>query len=204
MWEPEQRESDRYPKATLRQQAEDFVGWFPAHRNGTAAIAIVAGLLLLWRVITPGIVLLGDLREGDCIFVRTGTATAPIDPVVGTPAAVRAAILSGGAERAACDLSHSHEVSSVVDLDDHDGVDPAAAAPPAWDPAGLTASAEEACAGGLAAFLGVPAVTPGTPYVGFAVIPGEREWERGTRVAACLVASADGHFLTARAGGSAR
>lgn len=204
MWEPEPRESDRYPKATLRQQAEDFVGWFPAHRNGTAAIVIVLGLAVLYRVLTPSIVSLHDLREGDCLFVRTAAATSPLDAGPGDPASVRQTILSGGAEEASCDLSHSHEVSGVVDLDDSDAVDSAPAAPPAYDPVALATFAEEACAGGLAAYLGLPAGTASSVYVGFAVIPDERTWERGTRVAACLVASADGRFLTARARGTSR
>jgi len=195
MWEPEPRESDRYPKATLRQQAEDFVGWFPAHRNGTAAIAIVVGLAVLYRVLTPSVVGLDDLRAGDCLFVRTASAISPLDASPGAPASVRQAILSGGAEEASCDLSHSHEVSGLVDLDDHDDAD-AAGAPPAYDPVALLARAEDACAGQLPGYLGLPPGATSAAWVGFAVIPDERLWERGARVAACLVTSADGRFPT--------
>ena len=195
MWEPEPRESDRYPKATLRQQAEDFVGWFPAHRNGTAAIVIVVGLLVLWRLITPGIVRLDELRPGDCLFVRTTSARSPLDPGPGDPRSVRGVILADGAERAPCDASHTHEVSGLVDLDDHDDA-AAAGAPPAYDPVALLAQAEDACAGQLPGYLGLPPGATSAAWVGFAVIPDKRLWERGARVAACLVSSADGRFPT--------
>ncbi len=200
MWEPEQREADRYPKAGLRQRAEDFVGWFPAHRNGTAAIAIVVGLLVLYRVLTPGFVHLGDVRPGDCLFVRTAAATSTVRPGPGDPASVGEALRRGAAEPASCDLSHSHEVSGLVDL----AGDAVGAAPPAFDAAALTALAGEACSRGLAFYLGLPAGTASTAYVGFAVIPDQPGWERGGRVAACLVAAADGTFLTAHARGTGR
>ncbi len=203
MWEPEQRESDRYPKETLRQQVEDVIGWFPAHRNGSTAIALVLGLLVLWRLITPGIVQLGDLRTGDCLFVRTAAATTTIDPRPGDPVTVGQAILAAGAERASCDLSHGHEVTGVVDLDTHDNTS-VPGAPPAFDPLSLLAIAEEACAPTLAAYLGLAPGAASAAYVGFAVIPNAIVWERGTRVAACLLASADGRFLTAPARGSGR
>jgi Septum formation len=200
MWEPEQREADRYPKAGLRQRAEDFVGWFPSHRNGTAAIAIVVGLLILYRVLTPGFVRLGDVRPGDCLFVRTVAATSTVDPGPGDPASVGEALRRGAAEPASCDLSHSHEVSGLVDL----AADAVGAAPPAFDAPALLAFAEQACAPHLASYLGLAPGVASTTYVGFAVIPDEGEWQRGTRVAACLLASADGHFLTARARGTGR
>jgi hypothetical protein len=201
MWGPEPRESDRYPKATLRQQVEDFIGWFPAHRNGTTAIVLVVGLLILWRLLTSSPVRLEDLRTGDCLFVRTTAATAVVDPGPGDPASVRQAVLAGGAEHASCDLSHSHEVTGMVDLA---GEGAAPGAPPAYDPPVLLAAAEDACAPTLATYVGLAPGAASTAYTGFAVIPDARSWERGGRTAACLLASADGRFLAGPAHGTGR
>lgn len=210
MWEPEQRESDRYPHETVRQQLEDVVGWFPAHPNGTAAILLLGGLLLVWRLITPwGVLGLADLRPGECLYVRTASARSTLDARPGNPDEVRAALVVYGAEPAPCDGSHTHEVAGLVDLDEHDGSDvpgatEAAGAPPAFDRAVLLAQAEDACAAALPAYLDLAPGTSSTTWVGFAVIPTERQWAEGTRVAACLVTAADGRFPTVPARGSAR
>src|SRR6185369_4928275 len=96
----------------------------------------------------------------DCIYVRTAAAgqTGPGARPVGEPADVEAVIDKGTAVRAACGLSHSHEVSAVVPISSS-----------TTDREIARETVQERCDAEFEAFVHHPLA--GSAYVTFAVIP---------------------------------
>lgn len=185
------RERDRYRRASLGEQLrEAFLGFW---RNRTARLvaAILLGGLLVLRLITPDVVRLSDLAPGDCIYLRTPESSDPLGPprLPATPADLQQ---FDTVERAACDLSHSHEVSAVLDLG------PAATAYP-----GLNAMVTDYAARCETAF--EPYVgrgKDGSRYATALAPPNSDTWRDGVRKGLCLVFRADGSLMDHRAGGS--
>ncbi len=191
------RERDRYGRMSWRERIADLIEWFPAHRGASALLAIIVGVAIVIRLITPEYLALPDLRVGDCLYVRT-SSTSEVGPgarPAGDPIEVAAVLASDGAERAPCGQSHSHEVSAVVPL-----AEPAGAAYPGQAP--LERRVAPACEQAFPGFVGRP--LGDSALATMAVVPNERGWQAGQRTAVCLVHGRDLAFLTAPARDSGR
>lgn len=134
-----------------------------------------------------------DLVVGDCLFVRTSTAADDVRPI-GTTDEVSHVLLAGGAERAACDASHGHEVSAIVvpEL-----ATPAPSALPLLlDAAAIRRVAAPLCEAAFASYVG--RTLAGSTYITFPAVPdadGAEAWLDGGRHTVCLVARADGAWM---------
>jgi len=143
----------------------------------------------LGTIFNPPIEATADrLTSGDCIYARTAAAgqTGPGARPVGEPSDVEAVINKGTAVRAACGLSHSHEVSATVVISTS-----------ITDPAVARETVQERCDAEFAAFIQHPLA--GSAYVTFAVVPTTDQLATGPRLGLCLVARADGQWLTSPA-----
>jgi hypothetical protein len=184
-------ERERYPRATLREQLGDEWASFAANRRLQVAIAAVLIVFVGLRILTPQTVAFDDVRAGDCLFIRTAAAQQLVaDEPVGGLDEVRAS-LRGGAERASCDLSHSHEVVLASTRGDEAGTPYPREGP-------LVDEATPACAAAAEAYLGRP--LEGSGYVTIVVVPDEPGWDAGGRTVVCLLQRADGRFMDHRAG----
>ncbi|MEW5990161.1 MAG: hypothetical protein AB1736_02295 [Chloroflexota bacterium] len=178
------RERDRYPRMTLRDQLEELVGWVRTHRLVVLGIAIVVTYVVTQVILPPAPVRPEDLRVGDCLYVRTA-ATSDLAPGVrpiGERASVGVSLLGGGADQAACDASHGHEVSAVIDLPEQPATSPLS---PGLDPA---------CEGAFGSYVGLDLAS--SMYETFAVVPDDAHWAAGFHRAICLVARADGEWMS--------
>jgi hypothetical protein len=192
------RERDRYGRASLREQ---LVGELRALRRhpGVILVAVLVfgggAALLLTR---PQIVQATGLAVGDCLYIHA--ADAQTDPGssgrrIGSDSAVVDALYADGAERASCDMSHSHEVAAVWREDGN----AAAPYPGAGELAGMHL---DACKAAFAAYVGHPVDGSALDFV--VAVPTEGAWSNAVRSGACLVDQADGGFLSGRAQGSGR
>jgi hypothetical protein len=182
------RERDRYGRKSIAETFRDGVGWFPTHRTASVAILTLLGMLAMLAILRPAQVGLGDLRVGDCLFIRTSSAgdVAPGARPAGSSTDVGLALLAGGGSRAACDQSHGHEVSAVIALgnvqaDSFPGRD------------ALLARVTPACPAAFPGYVGRP--LEGSSFVTFGVAPDQGSWTRGIRSGACLVGLASGAFF---------
>lgn len=188
------RERDRYRRASLREQVGDALRGFwndPIARF--VAIVLLGGLLVL-RLLTPEVVTLSALRTGDCVYLRPPgptVLTGEARPVVATPADLQGYDV---AERASCDLSHSHEVSDTF------SVGAAADAYPGL--AALVEAYEPRCDAAFEAFVGHPLA--GSLYATAVAVPDARRWAAGARSGVCVVFNADRSLLDHRARDSSR
>lgn len=191
------RERDRYGRISWRERIADLAEWFPAHRGASALLAVIVGGAIVIRLVTPQYLGLPDLRVGDCLFVRTSSASevGPDAHPAGDPIELAAVLPSDGAERAPCGQSHSHEVSAIVPL-----AEPAGAAYPGQAP--LERRVAPICEEAFPGFVGHP--LEGSEFATMAVVPLERGWGAGQRTAVCLVHDRDLAFLTAPARDSGR
>jgi hypothetical protein len=185
------RERDRYRRASWGEQLrEGFLGFW---RNRTARLvaAILLGGLLVLRLITPDVVRLSELAPGDCIYLRTPESSDPLGPprLPATPADLQQ---YDTVERAACDLSHSHEVSAVLDLG------AAATAYPGRN--ALVTDHAARCDAAFESYVG--RALDGSRYATALAPPNSDTWRDGVRKGLCLVFSADGSLMDHRAGGS--
>jgi len=182
------RERDRYPHMTLRDHVDELVDWFRSHRLIGLAMILAAGWILVQVIAPPRSGRPEDLRVGDCLFVRTSSVDAfgPGARPIGDVLSVSASLLAGTAEQASCTGSHGHEVSAIIDTSELNG-GPAA---PNYD---------AACAGVFGSYVGR---TTGSIYETIAVVPTQQQAAAGARRVVCLVARADGQWMTHPARGS--
>lgn len=148
-------------------------------------------------ILNPPIEATADrLSIGDCIYARTSAATdsGPGARPIGDAAMVEAVVMDGRAERAACGLSHGHEVSLVVQLPGLASPLPGASAgtvPP--DRNAVRADVQRQCDAAFRGFLGHDLA--GSTYVTFATVPTEAQYLAGSDRGVCLVARADGQWM---------
>lgn len=172
----------------LGAQLGELVPWIRAHPiRGVITILLAAGAV--GTLLNPPIEATVDrLASGDCIYARTAAAaeTGPGARPIGEPADVEAVINRGTAVRAACGLSHGHEISAVVPI-----------SASTVDPAIIRDTVQQRCDAVFDAYVHHPLA--GSAYVTFAVIPTPDQLATGPRLGLCLVARADGQWLTSPA-----
>ncbi len=143
----------------------------------------------LGTIFNPPIEATADrLTSGDCIYVRTAAAaqTGPGARPIGDAGEVETVIDKGTAVRAACGLSHSHEVSATVPISTS-----------ITDPAVAREAVQERCDAEFDAFVHHPLA--GSAYITFAVVPTSEQLATGSKLGLCLVARTDGQWLTSPA-----
>jgi hypothetical protein len=187
---------DRQQPLSAGQQLGELVIWMRAHPIRAVFMLLLAagtiGTLLNPQIeATPN-----RLSIGDCIYARTSAATdsGPGARPVGNPAEVEAVVMSGGAERAACGLSHGHEVSLVVELPELASPQPGSSgAPEAPDRDAMRADLQGKCDAAFPGF--VRHDLAGSEYLTFAAVPTEAQYLAGSDRGVCLVARADGQWM---------
>jgi hypothetical protein len=166
-------------------QLGELVPWIREHPvRGVITLLLAAGAI--GTIFNPPIEATADrLTSGDCMYVRTGAAaqTGSGARPIGEPADVEAVIDKGTAVRAACGLSHSHEVSATVPI-----------SASITDPAVARETVQERCDAVFEAYVHHPLA--GSAYVTFAVIPTSEQLATGPKLGICLVGRADGQWLT--------
>ena len=175
-------------QAPLGIQLGELVPWIREHPvRGVIMIILAAGAI--GSILNPPIEATADrLTSGDCIYARTAAAaqTGPGARPIGEAAEVEAVINRGSAVRAACGLSHGHEVSATVPISGSTA-----------DRAVIRESIQERCDAVFDAFVHHPLA--GSAYVTFAVIPAADQLTTGSKLGLSLVARADGQWLTSPA-----
>jgi hypothetical protein len=188
---PLTRERDRYRRASWAEQVrEGFLGFWRSRTARIVAAILLVGFLLL-RVTTPEVIRMSELAANDCIYLRPAGASDPVAParVAGTPAELERYDL---AERASCDLSHSHEVSAVFTVGEPGDAYLSLGA--------MTDAYGGTCVAAFEPYIGRAA--DGSRYVTALAIPSVNAWRDGVRSAACLVFNGDRSLLDHRARGS--
>jgi hypothetical protein len=175
---------DRQPPLGI--QLAELGPWIREHPvRGVITILLAAGAI--GSILNPPIEATADrLTSGDCIYARTAAAaqTGPGARPIGTPAEVETVIDDGKAVRAACGLSHGHEVSATVPI-----------SPSNLDRAAIRDTVQQRCDAVFDAYVHHPLA--GSTYVTFAVIPTAGQLATGSpQLGLCLVARADGQWLT--------
>ena len=206
-------------------QLGELVPWVRAHPiRGMITLILAAGAI--GSLLNPPVEALPNrLSPGDCLYARTAAAEQQGDAArpVGESGDVEAVIDAGAAVRAACGLSHGHEVTAImaVALPGHGSLSPSSGAgaslvpveatavtpgPPGATPAAsadatldvdraaIRASVQAVCDSTFAGYIAHPLA--GSEYVTFAVIPSAAQLETGPQLALCLVARADGQWMT--------
>ena len=160
-------------------------------------VIVLAGGWLFLTISEPETVRVGDLRTGDCLYIHAADADpqAASGRTIGSDGAITTALFEGGAERASCDLSHSHEVADAWILDDPVGA-------PYPGQSQLADAYRERCVAAFQAYVGHP--VEGSMHALTIAVPTPAAWDRGALAAACLVSRADGTYLQSRAQGSGR
>jgi hypothetical protein len=218
---------DLGPQASLGIQLGELVPWVQAHPiRGVITLLLAVGAV--GTLLNPPIEALPNrLSAGDCISAPTAAAQQPAGAAsrpIGSPGDVEEVINAGTAVRAACGLSHSHEVTAImpVGLPGHGSLPPSGGgslvpveASPATtrvvgpnpslggnpaadaDRLAIRASVQAVCDSAFEGSVGHPLA--GSAYETFAVIPSVAQLETGPQLALCLVARADGQALTSPA-----
>ena len=181
-------ERTRYGRRGATEAVSDWIAEGRAHPIALLIAGLLLGGWLVLRLITPGSVRFEAIEVGQCLYVRTGSATSLEGPArpIGSPELVRATVLLGGAEPAPCDGSHGHEVASRT------GYDRSFGDQYPGEPA-LLAAAQAPCEAAFLTHVGRP--LEGSSLALTVVPPDERRWAEGVRDALCLVHRADGQFL---------
>jgi hypothetical protein len=148
--------------------------------------------MLLTRPAVAGI---EELRAGDCLWIHAADAQpgTPGARATGTPAGAVQALYARGAERAACDGSHSHEVVAVFALE--------GASDSPYPGAAVLDERRAACATAFGDWAAGAAADPPLELV--TAVPPATAWTDGVRAGACLAARSDGQFLAGPARGRA-
>lgn len=188
--------TERPTRASNGEQLGELVIWMRAHPiRAVFMLLLAAGTV--GTLLNPPIEATADrLSIGDCIYARTAAAvdSGPGARPIGDAAMVEAVVMDGRAERAACGLSHGHEVSLVVQLPQLASPAPGATGPtsaPGRDV--VRADVQRQCD---AAFRGFTGDDPaGSAYVTFAAVPTEAQYLAGSDRGVCLVARADGQWM---------
>lgn len=191
------RERDRYARASWPEQVGDLLAELRGHPGVVALLVCLFGGWLVLTVTRPQVLHVADLRAGDCLYIHALDADtdSPTGRPAGTTSAQTAALYESGAERAACDASHSHEVIVALTWGESAG----AAFP---GTAALLKEHQSACSEAFTAWVGRP--PEGSALEPVVAIPPEQAWTTGVRAGACLVASTDGQFLSGSTRGSGR
>jgi hypothetical protein len=218
-------------------QLGELVPWIREHPIRGVITLLLAGGAIAALLNPPIEAVPNRLSPGDCIYARTAAAEqkGPGARPIGEANDVEAVVNAGTAVRAACGLSHGHEVSAImpVGLPGHGSLAPSGPAGSAelslapevsiapgggtptlgtggpsasFDPATAAAEADRAairanvqatCDAVFADYVGHPLT--GSAFVTFAVIPSVAQLSTGPQLALCLVARADGQWLTSPA-----
>jgi hypothetical protein len=192
------RERDRYGRASLREQLGGELHALRRHPGVILVAVLVLGGGAALALTRPQIVQATGLAVGDCLYIHA--ADAQTDPGssgrrIGSDSSVVDALYATGAERASCEMSHSHEVAAVWKEDGN------AAAP--YPGAGQLASLHlAACQAAFQTYVGH--AVDGSELDVVVAVPTEAAWSDAVRSGACLVEQADGGFLSSRAQGSGR
>ena len=190
------RERDRYGRASLSEQ---LAGELKALRGQPWLLLVLlfvvgGGVVLL--LLRPQVVQVTSIAAGDCLYIRSGDADSQgvgTGRRIGTDTGVILALYENGAERASCDLSHSHEVAEVPRFAEN-----AVATYPGS--AALTDRLRARCQAAFQAYVGRP--VEGSAFDLVIAVPPEEAWTNGIRRGACLVGRADGEFMEQHARGS--
>jgi hypothetical protein len=180
----------------MGEQLGELIVWMRAHPiRGIFMLLLAAGTI--GTLLNPQIEATPNrLSIGDCIYARTSAAvdSGPGSRPIGDAPMVEDVVMSGAAERAACGLSHGHEVSLVVQLPQLATPPPGASAagtPP--DRAVVRAGVQRQCDAAFRGFVGHDLA--GSTYVTFAAVPTEAQYLAGSDRGLCLVARADGQWM---------
>jgi hypothetical protein len=178
------RERDRYRRASIREQVSDELRGIWANRTARVVIGVLLLGWLVMLVLTPRPLRMTELAAGDCVYLRApGTSDLGSD-TPNLPATERALAEVTAGERASCDLSHSHEVSTTFRLEGPDDY-------PGWDT--LVALNSARCDAAFEEFVGHGLA--GSRYATAIWVPPPAAWTEGERDAACLVFDRNGAFL---------
>jgi hypothetical protein len=193
----DRRERERYPRASIAEQVR---GELAIVRRSPPLLALVVALVGGWLILTltrPQPFHVDAARAGDCLYIHAADADTGNTGgrPIGSDGAVVSSLFLGGAERAGCDASHSHEVADAWVL----GNPPDAAYPGQGE---LTRREEARCEAAFEAYVG--RASEGSSLALTVAVPPPGSWEDGSRVAVCLVRNRDGSFLSGHAAGSAR
>ncbi len=185
---PEGRERDRYARASLREQAGDLVASLRRHPGVVAILVVVFGGWLVLNLTTPAPLRVDDLQAGDCLYIHAADADtdSPTGRPAGSSTSAVAALYSGGAEKASCDGSHSHEVLLQTTLADGAGTEY-----PGRD--ALVERTRAACEAAFTQYVGRP--PQGSAMELIVAVPPDASWTDGVRAAPCLVGDPAGQFL---------
>ena len=179
----EDRERDRYRRASFEEQIGGAIESFWHNRTARLVAAIGLAWYLVIRLISPQVIGFEQLVAGDCVYIRALQDPSLVSRLAGSVSAVRTALLEQGAERASCDQSHSHEVAFVADL-----ADPVPTAYPGS--AALEARESEACRVSMDVYVGAA-----DAFELIVVPPDAARWDGGIRRVVCLLGRRDGAFL---------
>jgi len=188
--------TDRPTRASIGKQLGELVIWMRAHPIRAVFMLLLAAGTIGTLLNPPIEATVDRLSIGDCIYARTSAAidSGPGARPIGDATMVEAVVMSGGAERAACGLSHGHEVSLVVELPQLASPPPGASAatlPP--DRNVVRADLQRQCDVAFRGFVGHDLA--GSTYVTFAAVPTEAQYVAGSDRGVCLVARADGQWM---------
>jgi len=186
------RERDRYRKASWGEQAREAILEFWRNRTARIIAAILLSGFLVVRLTAPATVRLSELAVGDCVYLRP----PGIEDLAADAAQVASTVdqleTFSSAERAACNLSHSHEVSAAFAT---------GAASDAYP--GFTMLLDRYRARCPEAFSGyVGHAQEGSRFATALAVPSIDTWTAGQRYGLCLVFNADRTFLDHQARGS--
>ena len=186
------RERDRYRRASLGEQVREGLVGFWRSRSARLVTAVLLGGFLVLRLLTPQVIPFDELRAGDCVYLRPPGPAELATSVQPIPATTGDLLAYTAAERADCNLSHSHEVSESFTVGAAEAADPGVDA--------LRAAHQSRCDAALEAYIGSD--REGSPYATVLAVPGATAWAGGARYGVCFVFNADRTLLDHRARGS--
>jgi hypothetical protein len=191
----DRREKDKYGHMSLAEQVGDEVRAFWRAKPLVILVAFLVGGWLILTITKPEPLPVERIAAGDCLYIHALDAAAddPAGRAIGSDTQILASLYRGGAERAPCDGSHSHEAADAWLLG-------GAAGSPYPGTAALLADARPRCEAAFERHVGRSA--DGSAFALTIAVPPEPGWERGTRAVVCLVSRDDGSFLSGPARGS--
>jgi hypothetical protein len=187
-------ERERYRRAGFTDQVRDGILGLRQHPGIVLLIVVVVGGFAFVRLTTPTADRFETFNTGDCVYIRAGTGdNLGGGRAIGTASEISDVLYRDGAERAACEMSHSHEFADVFPFSESFG-----------DPYPGTGALQErqqaACETAFETFVGHAVM--GSQLELTVVVPTQSAWDAGRRVGACLVSRVDGSFLSGKAAGS--